>query len=58
MNRKSPLLYRRELVGIGWMLFVRLVKGSSGSISRVLKPQIESGGWVSPYCKVMLLCCD
>ena len=52
MNLKSSLLYRRDLVAIGWMVSVRLGKGSGGSILlRVLKPQTDSGGWVPLYWK-------
>ena len=41
MNLKPSLLYQRDLVAIGWMFSVRLVKGSGGSILRVLKPQTQ-----------------
>ena len=58
MNLQSSLLYRRDLVAIGWIFSVRLAKGSSDYILRVLKQQFDSGGWVSLHWKVMLLCCD
>ena len=58
MNLKPSLLYRCDSVAIGCMFSVRLVKGSGGSILRVLKSRKDSGGWVPPYWKVTLLCCD